>query len=157
MNPKTKILILSTNPNDTARLQTDAELAEVWRRLRQSKSFEVVFQAAGTLDDLRTLLMDERPHIFHFSGHGKDSGLVLDDGHGNARTLTPKMLLPVLEQIDILKCVFLNACYSHKLGEAIQARAEYVVAMQGNISDASAREFTANKYDGITLDTTKFL
>lgn len=144
-----KILILSANPPATARLQTDAELAEVWRRLQHAQSFQLVFRAAVTLDDLRALLLDENPQILHFSGHGTRSGLLLDDGQGNSRTLTPKMLLSVLELINRLECIFLNACDSLLLGEAIQARADYIIAMQGEISDDGAREFTKAFYDGL--------
>lgn len=154
MNTPKKILVLSANPFNTSRLQTDAELAEVWRRLQHARQYEVIFRVAVTVDDLRGLLLDENPQILHFSGHGKPTGLVLDDGQGHSRTVTPKMLRSVLAQIEPLACIFLNACHSQKIGEAIQNHADCVIAMQGEISDFGAREFTKAFYDGLARGRT---
>ncbi|MEO1378713.1 MAG: CHAT domain-containing protein, partial [Cyanobacteria bacterium J06635_10] len=68
-----KILILSANPKNTNQLRLDEEVREIKAALKiskNSKEFEVITESGLRVNDLRRSLLDNQPHIVHFSGHG---------------------------------------------------------------------------------------
>jgi hypothetical protein len=92
---KTKILIVSANPRNMSRLRLDEEVREIEDGLRRSKNrdqFIVKSTWALRPKDLRRALLDEQPHIVHFSGHGSPDGLVLENTAGAAVTISPHAL-----------------------------------------------------------------
>ncbi len=76
----TRILMLSANPTGTAGLQLEKEFGRISARISekaQPGQFIVKHKKAVTLTDFQDALMDEKPNIVHFSGHGeRDKGEV---------------------------------------------------------------------------------
>lgn len=63
-------------------LRVDREFREVQRALRGAKYRDLVeleHRPAASARDLLDAINDIRPHVVHFSGHGWDGGVVLDD------------------------------------------------------------------------------
>lgn len=80
--PVKKILILAANPKTTPRLRLDEEVREIDEGLRRSKyrdQFEIQSRWAVRMRDLRRALLDVEPQIVHFTGHGKEDGLLVED------------------------------------------------------------------------------
>ena len=48
-----------------------------------------------------------------------------------------------------LRCVVLNACYSHSQGELIALGVDFTVAIEGQLEDDAAREFSRGFYDAL--------
>ena len=80
---KIKILFLSANPSDTARIRLDEEIRNIDQALQIAKDrdrFDIEQHWAVRVADLQSLLLRHNPHIVHFSGHGDESrGLILED------------------------------------------------------------------------------
>ncbi|HRI68984.1 MAG TPA: pentapeptide repeat-containing protein [Polyangium sp.] len=75
--PKIKILFLGANPSNTTRLALGNEVREIMLHLRathQGEQFEFVQEWAVRVGDLQAALLRHRPHIVHFSGHGRGEG-----------------------------------------------------------------------------------
>lgn len=70
----TRILMLSANPTGTAALQLEKEFGRISARISekaQPGQFIVKHKKAVNLTDFQDALIDEKPNIIHFSGHGE--------------------------------------------------------------------------------------
>ena len=77
-----RILSMAASPRRTAKLDVEAEHAQIRAALQPSiaaEQVELQFVDGGTFDALRTALREFQPHVFHFAGHG-DWNVDLDDG-----------------------------------------------------------------------------
>ncbi len=144
-----KILILSANPKDTAKLRIDEEVREIQAGLERSRcrdQFEIVVRP----DDLRRALLAVNPQIVHFSGHGAGvDGIALEDEMGNLKIVSNQALGRLFRQFDCIECVVLNACYSDAQAEVLHQSVPYVVGMNQAIGDRAAIEFAVGFYYGL--------
>ena len=103
---------------------------------------------AARPDDLQQALLEVRPHILHFSGHGTDAEeIVLVDDQGTPKPVAKdalKQLLAVLK--DNIQLVVLNACYSRPQGEAIVECIDCAIGMNRAIGDNAAILFAGSFY-----------
>ncbi|MBD2232505.1 AAA-like domain-containing protein [Phormidium tenue] len=149
-----KILILAANPRNTDRLRLDEEVREITDVLEHSKSgqpFQIIQCWAVRVNDLQEKLLDHRPHLIHFSGHGGGSqGLALENDLGQMQLVTSSALAGLFKFLKgDLECVFLNACYSEDQAKAIYRHIDHVVGMNHKIGDRAAIEFAKGFYRGV--------
>ncbi len=155
--PVTRILILSANPKNNPRLRFDQEIRDIKEGLRLAKyhdKFEIEVSLAVRFKDLRRDLLNFRPHIVHFIGHGETDGLKVDDGIGFAKCIAPEVLSGLLKLFtkdlyNRVMCVVLSACYSATQADAINRHIDYVIGMQGRMKDKAAIEFAVGFYDAL--------
>jgi hypothetical protein len=144
-----KILFLTANPTDTARLRIDEEIRTIDEKLRQAKyreKFLIEQHHAVRVGDLQRLLLRSRPEIVHFSGHGSPSSdLILEDLSISIRKLG--RLLGIFG--SNIRCVVLNACYSEHQAHTIAKHIDYVVGMSKAIADQAAIAFSAAFYQAL--------
>ncbi|BAZ38264.1 hypothetical protein NIES4101_42010 [Calothrix sp. NIES-4101] len=151
---KGRILILTANPTSTNKLRLDEEVREITEGLRRSKEreqFTIESRWAVRADDIRRAILDFEPQIVHFSGHGEREGeLVFEDAAGNAKAVTPEALAGLFELFtNEVKCVVINACYSHKQADAITQHIDYVIGMKQAIGDKAAIKYAIGFYDAL--------
>lgn len=116
-----------------------------------------VFSADGRHDDLEQALLEHKPVIVHFSGHGSGSdGLVFQgDAVENAQLVSADALGHLFSLIKKnVRVVVLNACYSQEQAAAIVKEIEFVVGMNDSIGDLAARKFAASFYRGLAFGQT---
>ncbi|MHC5771200.1 MAG: CHAT domain-containing protein [Nostoc sp.] len=149
------ILILAANPTNTSRLRLDAEVREIEEGLQRADKggqFKLVQKWAVRSRDFYRAILEHRPQIVHFSGHGTGiDGIVLEDETGQA-TLVGKEELSKLFKLFAVKgveCVVLNACYSEVQAEAISQYIKYVIGMTQAIGDKAAISFAVAFYDAL--------
>ncbi len=150
----TKILILAANPKDTSRLRLDEEVREIEDGLQRSKyrdHFTIQSKWAIRLRDLRRTMLDHKPQIVHFCGHGKgDAGLIIEEETGQSHSVSAEVLADFFKLFaDTTQCVLLNACYSEVQAEAIAGHIDYVIGMNQAIGDKGALEFAIAFYDAL--------
>ena len=152
-----KLLILTANPaiESQAPLRLDAEVRLVEEALRRSRyrdRFELVTQLATRTIDLRRSLLDHRPQIVHFSGHGVgEDGLVLETDAGEMQMVSNEALTQLfgIFAAGEIECVLLNACYSEVQATAIHQFVDCVIGMNQPINDLSAVQFAEGFYDAL--------
>ncbi|MEA5449629.1 CHAT domain-containing protein [Leptolyngbya sp. CCNP1308] len=148
-----QILVLSANPHNTVRLRVEAEARDIKNGLRQSSlrdQFEVVYEGAVRLQELRRRIVQAKPQIVHFSGHGGgEHGLVLEDDNGKAYFVQTEQLAEMFRLFakKNLECVILNACYSQVQAKAINQFVPYVIGMNEAIGDRAAIQFAIAFYE----------
>jgi hypothetical protein len=150
-------LIVSASPLDQDRLRLGAEVRDIRHALKRSRNREewvIETNEAITVDDLRALL-DSRPTIVHFSGHGAGAGgLCFEDADGNTHATDAESLAKLFHHFkDSLKCVVLNACFSDVQGKAISKEIDYVIGMNSAVEDDSAIKFAVAFYDAMFAGT----
>lgn len=114
-----KILILTANPTNTKPLRLDEEVRDIkagWKSSQKRDEFEIIVEQAICPKELQTALLENKPNLVHFSGHGGgENGLALIGDDGKAILIKPDSLrrfFKALQEIFKIDCVVLNACYS---------------------------------------------
>jgi len=148
------ILILAVNPRTSPPLRLDEEVREIDAGLQRAKKrelFDLKQRWAVRVQDVYQSLLDFKPQIVHFSGHGTgDDGLVLEDEAGNVRLVDTIALTKLFELFAAnVECVVLNACYSEVQAEVIAQHIPYVIGMNKAIGDIAAIKFSTGFYSAL--------
>src|SRR5262245_53952781 len=168
---KVKVLFLASNPLQQSRLALDEEVRTITAQVRSAEhrdAIELISAWAVRRDDLQQLLLQHKPHILHFSGHGtrctptdvtppstsmsgrdivvsgKDqvAQLVLMGEGGQADPMSEAALIHLLGVLkDNLKLVVLSACHSELIAQALAEVIPYAIGMSGAIADDAAIAF----------------
>lgn len=150
---KIKILFIGSNPSDQTRIRIDTELREIESNLRLSNlrdKFELVQSHATRPRDLLQAMLDHEPAIVHFSGHGNQTGICLEDEIGNTKIISNDALTELFKQFsDKIECIILNSCYSEEQACTISEHISYVVGMQSSIPDNTALEYAVGFYKAL--------
>ncbi len=151
---KITILILAANPKNTSRLRLDEEIREIDIGLQMSRKrddFILHKKMAVRPVDFRRAVLDIKPNILHFCGHGEGAGgLAFEDDMGHVKLVSAEALAGFFELFaETVQCVVLNACYSDIQAKAIANHIDYVVGMKAGISDIAAIEFAVAFYDAL--------
>jgi hypothetical protein len=147
-----KILLLASNPKNTSQLRLDEEFREIdngLQRAQHRSEFHLKQQLAVRPADVRRAMLDFKPNIVHFSGHGAgQEGLAFEDATGNIKLVREEALAGLFELFaGQVECVVLNACYSEIQARAIAQHINHVVGMSSPIGDRAAIEFAVAFYD----------
>jgi lysophospholipase L1-like esterase len=145
-----RILFLSANPVTHEPLRLGAEAREIQEELRGSEGILFSTSLAVTPRTLTRSILQEKPTIVHFSGHGTDEGLCLETESGQLKTVSAEALGRLFAVFDeSVQCVLLNACYSEIQAKAISEHIPYVIGMQRSIGDEAAIAFSATFYQAL--------
>lgn len=148
------ILFLAADPTDLSRLRLGLEYREIQEKLQLGeyrKRFNLVTRMSVRPQDVSQALLDLKPKIVHFSGHGTlDGAICLENAIGQTHPVTPDALASLFERFsNLVECVILNACFSDKQAEAISNYIEYVVGTKQEIDDKAAIAFTIGFYQAL--------
>ncbi len=157
LNPNAKnILLLTANPKGSDSLRLDQEVRQIEKSMERAShrnDFAVVSKWAVQITDMRRALLDKKPFIVQFSGHGSKAGeLVVENKQGQPQTIPAKALgnfFKTIQKRSPIHCVVLNACYSEIQAKEIQAHVPFVIGMSDAIPDEAAMVFSEAFYDSI--------
>lgn len=168
---KKRILFLASTPRDLSYLRLGEEVRDISHGLRASKlrsRFTLLQEWAVRPDSLQQALLEDKPHIVHFSGHGGlpvggeaevgaavaegalGTGIALEAVDGRAMIVSPKAIGDLFRIVaGTVECVVLNACFSRPQAEVIRQHVPYVIGMSREIRDASAIAFSVGFYKAL--------
>lgn len=149
---KPVVVCLSTNPHRD--LRTDVEyraILNVYKRSENKSKLVLENLVAATVNDLLDSLNESKPMIVHFSGHGDEGSVLLDDEHGGPGVAVDfDLLKQALEATDNPpKIIVLNSCLGAVNGREILGKVQHVVAMKGSIGDEAAAVFGGRFYAAV--------
>ncbi|MFH7030664.1 MAG: CHASE2 domain-containing protein [Heteroscytonema crispum UTEX LB 1556] len=149
-----KVLILAANPKDTTRLRLDEEVRDIEEGLQRSQKrdqFSLKQQSAVRPRDIQRAVLEFKPQIVHFSGHGtEEKELIFEDETGKSKLVSGAALADFFKLFaDTVECVVLNGCYSAVQADAIAEHINYVIGMNQAIGDKAAIEFAVGFYDAL--------
>lgn len=148
------VLFLAADPTDASRLRIGEEAREIQEKLQLARlrdRFELHLRMSVRPEDLSQSLLDVKPNIVHFSGHGTGtSALCFEDKIGKTHLISPDALAALFEQFaDQVSCVILNACYSEGQANAVAKHINYVIGMNKAIGDKAAIAFAIGLYQAL--------
>lgn len=151
-----KILFVAANPLSTSRIRIDEEMRELKACLARAKdrdNFEIRFDLAAQLSDLRRSLLEFKPQIVHFSGHGTgESGIILEYPDGQARLVSADSLSELFNLVSGVDCILLNACYTEVQANELSKHVRYVIGKSDPFEDKAAIAFSAAFYEAVFSD-----
>jgi len=148
MIPKT--LIVYSNPDATTRLRLDKEHREMDRVLSKHSLPESIVKRihAATMLDIGAALRDKDYEVLFFSGHGNQSGIVLDSDSRDPVGVTWSQLATLVRQAaPNLSVVVLNSCHSASSSDHMLKAAPFLITIDGTADDDAAIAFSANFVD----------
>ncbi len=156
---KAKVLFFAADPHSVGegssrRLQLDAEVREIRKRVRASEhrdAIEFDFRPAARAEDLLQALNELKPDIVHFSGHGWSEGIFLMDSRDERPHPMERAVLGELFRMfrGKIRVVVLNACFSDAQAEAVAREVGCAIGMSGKINDDDAIAFGAAFYGAL--------
>lgn len=175
VRPPLSILGMVASPLDLDLLDVEHEkqlVEEATKDLQASGLVRLDWLEGQTWRDLQQAMRRGSWHIFHFIGHGdfdpagEEGRIALSDEAGCKRLLKATHLARLLHAHDDLRLVLLNSCegargsegdpFSSTAATLVRRGVPAVVAMQYEISDEAAIEFSRNFYgavaDGLPVD-----
>lgn len=125
----------------------EALIADV-KRAADIPGSAVIFEVLDALVDASESARHRAQIVgVHYGGHGTDGALMLEDGDGDLGEAFAEGLALALDDLPGLHFVFLNACETSSLVEAVHARVDVpVIATDGAIADDVAARFAARFY-----------
>lgn len=149
---KVRILFLTAN-SMTDPLDLDWELKTIRQNLRLARerdNLDLRHESAVTIDSLTQAMLDVSPHIVHFSGHGWESGIVLQDETRTERVVSGDALARLFALFTAtVRCVVLSSCFSETQARAIRRHVPYVIGTKAEIPDVAALAFSGGFYQAI--------
>ena len=164
---KVRVVFFASSPADASRLRVDEEYREITGAQRLSSyrdCFQWYYCGAVRTRDLRRSILQDRPKIVHFAGHGKiglkaahehakrirEAGILLEDGDGRKRFVGGERLKELFKVFEgRVECVFLNCCYSSGVAEVLLPYVPYIVAVKREVEDRHAILFATAFYEGL--------
>ena len=157
------VLFLSSNPVPSSNLRTDVEFKRVLTAIRGSRyrdSVRLEHRPAADVQSILDALNDLRPEVVHFSGHGDQDGIYLDNNQipryasdelDDFSTHTDyEFIAKALKATDFSpKLVVLNSCLSSFGAEKLGEFAGAVISMDLPISDVAASVFSPQLYSAL--------
>src|SRR6516165_7325440 len=114
-------------------------------------SLELVSRWAVRPDDLLQALLEVKPHIVHFSGHGSQAQeLILLDDQGRPKAVSQEAIVHLFRTLkDNVRVVILNACSSRPQAKALTKTIDCTIGMNRPVGDKAAIIFAASFYRAI--------
>ncbi len=144
---------MGANPSSYARLELGEEVKKIQRNLKVAKerdNLELKQEWAVTIETLMQAILDESPNIIHFSGHGQQEGIILQNEIREPKIVSGEALASLFRLFkDTVQCVVLNACYSEYQANLIKSHVPYVIGMKSGIPDGAAISFSTGFYKAI--------
>lgn len=170
-----RILGMVASPHGLPQLDVRREkrlVEEAVKELRAKGLMELIWLEGQTWRDLQRSMRREEWHIFHFVGHGgfdtetEEGAIALADETGRKDLLRASALARLLDDHYPLRLAFLNSCegargsesdaFSSTAATLVRRGVPAVVAMQYEVTDKAAIEFSRDFYeavaDGLPVD-----
>ncbi len=168
VKPPITILAMVASPKDRPTLDAAREkdrMQQATAGLQAAGLLHIEWLEGSTWRDLQTTLRRKDYHIFHFVGHGGfdpvagEGVLAFTDEAGNSQLLSATEVGRLLGDERSLRLVVLNSClgakgnttdiFSSTSATLVRRGVPAVVAMQYEISDFAAIEFSRSLYEAI--------
>jgi hypothetical protein len=168
VTPPLRILGMVASPRGLPQLDVGHErrrVEEALRGLQAMTLVELTWLEGQTWRHLQWAMRRGPWHVLHFIGHGgfdpetEEGAIALSDEEGNQHLLGASDLALLLDDHYFLRLVFLNSCegargsprdaFSSTAATLVRSGIPAVVAMQYEITDRAAIEFSRSFYDAV--------
>lgn len=156
-----KVLLIASDAfaDDQAPLRIDREARAVMNAIQracQRETIKLETRWAVTIEEFQHLIIDFKPAIVHFAGHGnRKEGIFLTDYLGNDRAIDREALCELFGILrKFVRVVVLNACETLSTAREIGSAVDYTIGMRTSITDAAAAAFAEEFYGSLASGMT---
>jgi len=145
-----RVLALFADPLRASKIRIDRE-ARLLQEIAALGGIEVGLRHAVRVTDIIRALLQEKPQILHFAGHGgQDGQLVFEGDRGGSAGVGPESLAAAITAASatVLDCIVLNSCFSGGNAEAFRMATRAVAGSAAAIGDDCALAFAEGFYTG---------
>jgi hypothetical protein len=150
IKPKKTVCMLMASPRGEKHLRLDEEVRDALQKVKLVKepevTIEIISEWAVRLSDVTDHLLNAKPQIVHFSGHGGGGNIFVENALGKAQPLSADGLAGLIGAVGNIECVVLNACYTDDMSSAVKKHVKVVIGCDGTIDDKAAIIFTNSFY-----------
>lgn len=146
------LLFVSAHPDDRGPLKVDREFRIIRNELEKTtigRTVTVDARPATLVEELARYVVEAKPTILHFSGHGGIDGVCVEDAMGQTVSIPGPACRELLQQPAVsarLRVVILNSCLSYAQAHEIVRVVDYVVGMRASVPDDVALAFAQGFY-----------
>ena len=147
---RVKVLCFFVDPLRNSKIRIDRE-ARLLQEIARAGGFELAIRPAARVNDIITSILDEKPTIVHFGGHGtKNDQLIFEDDRGAPAVVGTAELVQVIGATAeaTLDCVVLNSCYAAGNASSFLEVSRGVAGSVSAIDDSCALAFARGFYTG---------
>lgn len=148
--PPMKVLFLAANPTDQKNLRIDVEARDMREQLAMvrdaHRTVEVEYALAARIDQIQREMLNVKPEILHFSGHGNKGILAFENRDGKFVPVSGEALADLVSLSPSIRCVVLNSCFSDSIASLVAQHVEAVIGCDVSVGDAAANFFTRSFY-----------
>ncbi|WP_166096750.1 CHAT domain-containing protein [Rhizobium flavescens] len=145
-----KALMLASSPTDQQPLRLDTEARDLREQLKlvQEPTVDVLLENRWAVrsNQLQMEVMNAKPQILHFSGHGDHGLLIFEDVGGKTTEVSGEAIAELVELNRSIECLLLNACYSESVARLAAPYLKAVIGCNSEIGDEAAVAFTRSFY-----------
>lgn len=145
-----KVLMMMASPMKQTHLRLDQEARDMAHELAMvsgaAQQVEVVYAHAVRIKDIQGSILNAKPKVLHFSGHGSPGSLCFENDQGTAQNLEADDFAEFLSYLKGVECVVLNACFSDSVAKGAAKHLKAVVGCDVSIGDDAAISFTKAFY-----------
>jgi len=150
--PPRKILFIASNPKDLDDLDQKNESKAIEYVFLKEPGFKFTPRFNISRHELLKYLYGNEPHILHFSGHGEEGFVSLENSEGMPDSFQIKKFGDLIKAYnrnrkDRLVGVIISSCFSISEAEKISENVDFVIAMSGDISVKAANDFILGFYE----------
>ena len=153
MRSKTNVLILSATPRDQDWIRPDKEGAALEEALEMvsepQRPLRVIQKFGVRLNQIQKELLNNRPRILQFNGHGSRGELVFETREGASAPLSGEVMASIVSVYGELECIVLHACYTEEVAEACAKHVGTVIGSSSSVTDQAANSFTVAFYQAL--------
>ena len=133
----------------------------LFEQLRQASKRVVLTCEIATADSFAKLKEGKRDVILHFSGHGTEDELEIEDGFGGTNMVDSHSIMEAIgggdKSVESVKLAVVSACHSETIGRClIKAGVPHVIAVRRSqaVLDAAAKSFLGAFYSKLVRGNT---
>jgi tetratricopeptide (TPR) repeat protein len=155
-----RVLVVVAAPDDLRPLDTEEELGVIQAALDEAVRagcVQVEYLDDATLPAIGDALRRFRPHVWHYTGHGKydaqagRSYLALEDDDGQAKPAGIQELRPYLKDASDLRLVVLSGCQTAQTSDVDAFSGVATGLLEADIPAVLAMQFSILDQSGIVL------
>ena len=148
------ILFVASTPKDLPPLGITEEFKAIRDKIRSAEEqdrIDLDMAPAIQPDELLRDLVQLKPQIVHFSGHGGEGGtLAFENRQRSSLPVSRQAIISIFAPLKgKVRLVLFSACYSELLAVELVESIECVVGMDDSIEDKAATTFSTNFYQSL--------
>jgi hypothetical protein len=151
-----RILLLLSEPTDLGRARLTQEFQLIQEIVAAATiRVSLTVNAAVRPTDVLPAVLDVRPHVFHFAGHGALSGVVAaQETSGKAASVHVAAIARLLDNVRSVHTLLLGACNVGNLASQAPRRFA-VIGCEGSLPGGAALAFSRGFYAALVrgMDT----